>query len=222
MPVRLICPICGKRRAERFCPAKGEKICAVCCGVEREVTLDCPHDCAYLISAHRYEQEHRKPLNDDEVQFPTVDFSPNVVYEKQSLLAGFGQTILKFAASRRDLTDRDTLAAIVALAETYRTLIAGIYYEKAPDFPIAHALYTALAGFIADYKKQAAEHGDLSRAGFPNVKDSEVFYLLVYLARMCRSWTNGRPRSRIFLEFLRTQLRQDPEVPAEASRIVLP
>ena len=31
------CPICEKRKASRFCPAKAEKICAVCCGTEREV-----------------------------------------------------------------------------------------------------------------------------------------------------------------------------------------
>ena len=39
------CPICEKRKAQRFCPAKGEKICAVCCGKEREVIIDCPVDC---------------------------------------------------------------------------------------------------------------------------------------------------------------------------------
>src|SRR6185437_5432562 len=132
MPARLICTICSKRRVERFCPAKGEKICAVCCGIEREVTLDCPSDCVYLVAAHRYEQEHRTPADVDEVPFSNVGFSPNVVYENQWLLAGLGQTILKFAASRRDLTDQDALTAIAALAETYRTLLSGIYYEKSP------------------------------------------------------------------------------------------
>ena len=57
MTERPTCAICAKRRPERFCPAKGEKICAPCCGREREVTLDCPPDCAYLIAAHRYEQQ---------------------------------------------------------------------------------------------------------------------------------------------------------------------
>src|SRR5207302_11165761 len=56
------CAICQKRKASRFCPAKAEKICAVCCGTEREVTIDCPADCAYLIAAHRYESEHPRSL----------------------------------------------------------------------------------------------------------------------------------------------------------------
>ena len=37
----MTCPICENRKAARFCPAKGENICAVCCGTEREVTISC-------------------------------------------------------------------------------------------------------------------------------------------------------------------------------------
>ncbi|MDR3721481.1 MAG: hypothetical protein P4L00_07770 [Candidatus Acidoferrales bacterium] len=55
------CAICEKRPPTRYCPAKGVKICAICCGREREVTIDCPADCPHLIAAHRYEAEHRKP-----------------------------------------------------------------------------------------------------------------------------------------------------------------
>ncbi len=76
MTDKQICPICEKRRAERYCPAKGEKICAIDCGTEREVSIDCPSDCAYLIAAHRWEQTHPKPLAESEVPFPEVSFPP--------------------------------------------------------------------------------------------------------------------------------------------------
>ena len=59
------CPICERRKAARYCPAKGEKICAVCCGREREVTINCAPDCAYLLAAHRYEDEHKRALPGD-------------------------------------------------------------------------------------------------------------------------------------------------------------
>jgi len=72
---KTICPICNKRRAERYCPATGEKICAVDCGTEREVTIDCPTDCAYLAAAHHWEQSHPKPLAENEIPFPHVTFS---------------------------------------------------------------------------------------------------------------------------------------------------
>ena len=217
MAERPTCPICGKRRPERFCPAKGEKICAVCCATEREVTLDCPADCSFLVSAHRYEIEHRKPLAESEVPFPDVEFSPNLIYERQPLLADLSFTILQFGMSRRDLADRDILDALIAQAETYRTLISGIYYEKPPQAPLASGLYEALAQSIREYKKKESEG-----TGFQVVKDAEIFYLLVFLARMGRSWTNGRPRARIFLEYLRTQFPAVRDAQAEASRIIVP
>ena len=45
--IQMSCAICEKRPPKRYCPAKGEKICAICCGREREVTIDCPSDCPH-------------------------------------------------------------------------------------------------------------------------------------------------------------------------------
>src|SRR5579862_4740896 len=78
---RMLCTVCQKRPAKRFCPALGEKICPICCGKEREVTIDCPSDCPYLISARRYEAEHRKPLSQEELPYRDIEFSPDFVYE---------------------------------------------------------------------------------------------------------------------------------------------
>ena len=146
-----------------------------------------------------------------------MEFSPNLIYDRQPLLAALGFTILQFARSRRELADRDILDALIALAETYRTLLSGIYYEKPPQAVLANALYEALANFVEDYKKQES-----ARAGFQTLKDAEIFHLLVFLARMARSWTNGRPRARIFLEYLRAQFPEVREAQAEASRIIVP
>jgi hypothetical protein len=210
------CPICTKRKPGRFCPAKGEKICAVCCGTEREVTIDCPADCAYLVAAHRYEEEHRKSVPTEEVPFADVRFSPDLIHERRPMVSGLAFTILKFAAAQPSLVDADAVAALAALAETYRTLGSGIYYEKPPAAALPHALYGELAKSIEELKKQEAE-----RAGFTTVKDSEVFYLLVFLARVGRARTNGRPRARGFLEFLRAQFPKTAAEP-EAPRIIMP
>ncbi|PYU27947.1 MAG: hypothetical protein DMG32_04300 [Acidobacteria bacterium] len=53
------------------------------------------------------------------------------------------------------------------------------------------------------------------------LKDSEIFYALVFLARLIRNWTNGRPRARIYLQFLRRQFPQQNLQP-ETSRIIAP
>ncbi len=211
------CPICEKRKPKRFCPAKGEKICAVCCGVEREVTIDCPSDCPYLVAARRYEHEHRKPLSPNDLPYPDVDFSMDLVHERSAAISGLGYTVLKFANENRATADSEMLAALGALAETYRTLGTGIYYERPPEAPLPRALYGQLVEFLHEYKKQEAE-----RAGFGGLKDSEIFYLLVFLLRIGRHETNGRPRSRAFLDFLRAQFPRAAETEREASRIIVP
>ncbi len=91
------CPICEKRKAARFCPAKGEKICAVCCGTERELTIDCPSDCSYLVAAHRYEDEHRRSLPAD-TPLLNEKIPQDIVYIHQQLMAALAFSIAKFCA----------------------------------------------------------------------------------------------------------------------------
>ena len=211
------CPICKRRKPKRFCPAKGEKICAVCCGTEREVTIDCPSDCSYLIAARRYEDEHRKPIAPEQVPYPDVEFPSDLIHERRAVLSGLGYSILKFAAENRSLNDADVLQALGALAETYRTLGTGIYYERPPEAPLPHGLYNQLAEFLQEFKKE-----DAQRTGFSSLKDSEAFHLFVFLLRVGKHETNGRPRSRAFLDFLRTQFPRATEVEREAPRIITP
>ena len=210
------CPICEKRKPARFCPSKGEKICAVCCGTGREVTIDCPSDCSYLISAHRYEDGHQRFLPADT---PLVDeeISQDVVYTHQQLMSALAFSIAKFCAVQPTAVDTDVLAAIQALAQTYKTLSSGIIYEKPPDAPLPRELYAALIALISEVKKQQAERSDAAA-----LKDIELFYVWVFLYRMGLLRTNGRPRSRRFIEFLRGQFPQSPELKREESRIIVP
>jgi hypothetical protein len=212
-----ICPICNKRRSERYCPAKDEKICAIDCGIEREVTIDCPADCAYLVAAHRWEQSHPKPLVESDVPFPDVSFPPDLIHTRQAVLSGLGYTVLIYAADQRTLYDADVFTAVQALAETRRTLLSGIYYEKPPEIPVAAGLYAALAKFIEEEKKHTAEHPE-----FPALKDTDIFQLLVFFLRFGRLRSNGRPRTRAFIEFLRSQFPVEAGVSKEEPRIILP
>jgi hypothetical protein len=214
---KAICPICERRRAERYCPAKGEKICAIDCGTEREVTIDCPSHCAFLVAAHRWEQSHPKPLAEGDVPFPDVSFSSDLIHTRQAVLSGIGYTVVIYAADQRSLADSDIFAAVQALAETRRTLLAGIYYEKPPEIPVVAGLYAALAKSIEEEKKHSAEHPE-----FPPLKDTEIFHLLVFFLRFGRLRSNGRPRTRAFLSFLRSQIPTEAGVAKEEPRIILP
>jgi hypothetical protein len=80
----------------------------------------------------------------------------------------------------------------------------------------AAGLYATLASFIQEYKKKESE-----RVGFSVLRDSEIFYALVFLARLIRNWTNGRPRARIYLQVLRGQFAAQDLQP-EPSRIIAP
>ncbi|MBZ5698011.1 MAG: hypothetical protein LAN18_05635 [Acidobacteriia bacterium] len=217
MAERAICPICNKRRAERFCPAKGEKICAVDCGTEREVTIDCPSDCAYLLAAHRWEESHPKPVPESELPFPDISFPADLIHTRQAALSGLGYTVLTYALEQRSLADADVFAAVQAMAETYRTLISGIYYEKPPQGAVAAGLYVAIAKFIEDEKKREVE-----RPEFSALKNSEIFHLLVFFLRFGRMRSNGRPRTRAFIEFLRAQFPRETGLAKEEPRIIMP
>ena len=217
MADKKICPICNKRRAERYCPAKGEKICAIDCGTEREVTIDCPIDCAYLVAAHRWEQSHPKPLAEGEVPFPDVSFPSDLIRTRQAMLSGLGYTVVIYAADQRSLADSEVFAAVQAMAETRRTLLSGIYYEKPPDNLVAAGLYAALAKFIEEEKKHSAEHPE-----FPALKETEIFHLLVFFLRFGQLRSNGRPRTRAFIAFLRSLIPTEAGVDKEEPRIILP
>jgi hypothetical protein len=193
--------------------AKGERICAICCGREREVTIDC----SYLIAAHRYEAGHRKPLALEEFPYPKIEFPVDFVYERWPVVAALSAAILRSQAQNKEGVDADILAALEALAETYRTLVTGIYYEHPPDRPVPSALYALIAESLKELQQQSSE-----QAGHPALRESDIFRLLVFLLRVGKQETNGRPRSRAFLSFLRSRFPFPAEAASEGPRIIVP
>jgi hypothetical protein len=211
----VLCSICGKRKANRFCPSKGEKICAVCCGTEREVTIDCPVDCSFLISAHRYENEHPREISAD-TPLLEVKVSQELLHTQQQMMTALAFTVAKFCTSHPEAHDSDVLATLQALAETHKTLTTGIYYETQPNGMVSRELYAAVGLFLTDVKQK------IQQAGHPAPKELDIFHLLVFLYRMGLVRTNGRPRTRRFIEFLRAQFPQSQETKREESRIIVP
>jgi hypothetical protein len=209
------CPICEKRKPNRFCPAKGEKICAVCCGTYREVTIECAADCPHLIAAHRYQDEHQREIPAD-TPLLDVKVPSDLVHMHQQLMGALAFSIAKFCAAHPEASDPDVLAALQALAETHKTMISGIYYETQPAGLVSREIYAAMNSFLAELKQQ------VQQAGRPGPKESDIFHLLVFLYRMGLLRTSGRPRSRRYVEFLRGQFPQSQDVKHGESRIIVP
>jgi len=214
------CPICHTRKEKRFCPALHDRICAVCCGTEREVTLDCPSECVYLKQA----REHEKPreladLSDAEL-FPQVEIRQSFLVEREPLLIGLSYVLAKGARDERSLRDTDAIAALTALAKAHVTLASSGLITQTQATGPAQALVAEFQKMLAEYRATEEKH-----LGYSALRDAEVLEALVFLVRMAHARTSGRPRSRAFLDFLLARFPEKSGIvtPQEAgSRIIVP
>jgi hypothetical protein len=190
------CVICGIRKPRRQCPGVHGDICTVCCGTEREQSIDCPLDCTYLQDAH----EHERPPEFDPATLPNrdIEITEDFLETNQVLMAFLAIAIFEGALETPGATDWDVREALEALIKTYRTLQAGLYYETLPANMFAAAMAASVQAKLADIKKREAE-----AAGVTSIRDATVLGILAFLQRLEYSHNNGRKRSRAFLDFLR-------------------
>jgi hypothetical protein len=218
----LSCAICEIRKEKRFCPAVHGRICPQCCGEQREVTLECPSDCPYLVQAH----EHEKPRSADQIDpaglFLQVELSDQFLYEKEHLLMGLTYALAKAARADRSLHDQDLIAALVVLSKSYeRRVNSGLHYEQPLTSETQRRAAAEVETMVKEYREAEQQH-----TGYSTLRDSEVLKALVFLVRLAHGRTSGRPKSRAFVEFLFTQFPEKASsvvAPQEAgSRIILP
>ncbi len=207
------CSLCQARREKRFCPAVHGRICAQCCGHEREVTLDCPSECPYLREARKHQKPRPLAASDD--LFPAVEVTQHFVYEREPLLAGLSHALAEGAQSDRGLNDRDLIAALTALAKSYETLVSSGLHVAAAMGAAQQALAERLEQRLEEYRAAETQH-----QGFSRLRDADILAALVFLVRLTHSRTSGRPRSRAFIEFLQSQFPASGE--KSGGRLVVP
>jgi hypothetical protein len=212
----LACPICEKRKAKRYCPARTESICTVCCGTEREVTIDCPSDCGYLLESRKHDLGRRE-LDWASVPFADTRIPSSFVARHEALVLALGYSICLNARDNAAVADSDAISALQSLAEVYQTLSSGIYYEKPPDYAIQRGLYDALKAAIENYKKTESQN-----TGLATVRDSEIRDALIFLAQLGAMHTNGRPKGRAYLDLLRSQFKPDELQKPSQGLLVVP
>lgn len=177
-------------------------ICPVCCGTEREVTIDCPSDCAYLIASRAYNYERRE-VDWSKMPFRDEKISPSVLEAHERLFMQLSYHICDYAAANPALVDSDVESVYEALARTYQTLAKGIVYEEPPVYPLRRELYEKLFKEISGYKTEKA--GIFAAA--TSVRDSEIRDALIFFTQIAAERSNGRPKGRAFLDFLRSQFK---------------
>jgi hypothetical protein len=156
------CPLCARRRGRRACPAKGETICAQCCGQKRLVLIDCPPDCVYLGGGAPGWSRETERVKDARRLYPMVEGLSDA--QAQLLFLGL-MGVVALRARHRGLDDRLLASAVLALRKTTETRMNGLVYAHPPDDARAQSLVRELAGIFEaegeDGRKQAPADRDL-------------------------------------------------------------
>ncbi len=150
------CPLCRQRKGKRACPAKGELICAQCCGTKRRVEIDCPDDCTWL-GAHAGTWEGRETERTRDLRrlAPWLERLSDL-QARLFFLSLVGLTALR--ARRRDLGDALLLEAVAALRKTVETREKGILYEHPADDLRAQGLVRELSSLFEAKDEEGAAH----------------------------------------------------------------
>ena len=182
------------------------KICSLCCGTEREVSIDCPFDCRYLEETR--ERDYKGNLDPKNFPHKEVRVDERFLSEHEDLLTVLGQAVFELTVSVPGAVDRDAQQALEAQIQTRQTLSSGIHYENRPDSLYARSVCSNLRDTI-----QAFQQEETREFGFARTRDSDIVAILVFLYRMALDRDNGRKRGKAFLDFLRLHFRvvEEPE-----------
>ncbi len=192
------CPICNLRKEKRFCLALHDRICAQCCGEQREVTLECPSECPYLQQARLHEKPQDLPKDPPEETFPKIRLRTDFLDQHEALVAGILHTLSKLSHADRHLHDRELIAALANMARTQQTLTASglVYEEKLPN-PAQQAVIGTLRELLREFRELEVKH-----LGHSRLKDADILQALVFVLRLAHVHTSGRPLSRAFIDFV--------------------
>ena len=150
------CPLCRQRKGKRACPAKGELICAACCGAKRRIEIDCPEDCVWLgAHAGAWEGRETERARDLRRLAPHLERLSDL-QARLLFLSLVGVTALR--GRRRDLHDELLLEAMAALRKTVETREKGILYEHPTEDLRAQGLVPELRGLFEAKDEQGIAH----------------------------------------------------------------
>lgn len=207
------CPLCSQRPRKRYCPAKDDRICSVCCGTKREVEIDCPSSCTYLKASRSYESE--KPIPDPEVVARVQRFDGRFVEQFHPLLDLLTVAIAEERQSSAWLVDNDVIEVLKALKTTLNTLSSGIYYESLPEGPIRQALFRRLKQILDELME--VDPTVEGRA----LKLSEATNILDFMTVVAQANSSVRPKSRRYLDWVAEKFA-DRMKPQQSTGLIIP
>lgn len=205
----MACAICEVRRPRRYCPGVRGDICSLCCGNEREQTVDCPLDCPFL----RESRQREKLPEVDPASIPNKDIrvTDPFLREHEHLLLFLSGTLAEAALQGHGIVDYDVRQALEALIRTYRTRESGLIYDTRPTNPMAAHIYGEMRRNL-----EAMERNMAQRTGMTTLRDAAVLGVLVFLQRLEYQNNNGKRKGRAFIDLVRqfAGSRAQPEAPS--------
>jgi hypothetical protein len=189
------CKICELRKPRRYCPGVKGDICSICCGNEREQTIDCPLNCPYLQEARHRE----RPPEMDPRKLPNQDIqvTKQFLRDHSEVVHYTTGIVFRSAIETSGAIDYDVRDALDSLIRTHRTLATGLYYDSRPSNPVAAAIYDKVREGQNGVRKMLVEKGRTPR-------DAEFLAALVHLQHQEFMINNGRRRGRAFIDVLVT------------------
>ncbi|HUQ90291.1 MAG TPA: hypothetical protein VM120_01340 [Bryobacteraceae bacterium] len=178
----------------------------MCCGTEREVTLNCPLDCEYLLQARtreRFDEVDPKLMPNTDIRI-----TDQFMNENDRLLGFLSRYVLEAALDTEGAVDNDVRDSLDALIKTYRTRESGLIYETRPSSLIAAAIQRKVSAALDEY-----EAALFKETGTSTLRDADVLGVLVFLQRVAIHWDNQRPKGRSLISFLLEKYGQD--IPAD-------
>jgi hypothetical protein len=156
-------------------------------------------------------------LFEDERWFAHVEVEEDFLDAHPLLLEELVDSMMQAALANSSLRDRDVIDALTVLVRSFETRAqSGLHYEPPCPSLGQQALIEELREVIADYDEEGQEMGD------PHLRDSDALKALVFMLRLALDRSSGRPLSRGFLDFLRTEFKEEVEGSNTQTRIVLP
>lgn len=211
------CAICELRKPRRYCPGVRGDICSICCGTERENTVDCPFDCIYLREARS-----RERLNEfDETTVAQMPFSDirvpeRFMQEHEEVIELVLDALIKAVFATPGAIDYDLREGLESLIRTYKTRESGLIYDTRPTNPVAASIYERLNERIEELRKQISARVGLS------VRDADIMAALLIIQRQEYRSNNGRKRGRAFIDHLHQfNVERDAAVNPIASPLIV-
>lgn len=207
------CAICELRKPRRYCPGVRGEICTICCGTERENTIDCPFDCIYLREAR--EREKPNEIDASDIPFSDIRIPERFLDEHADAARLVANALIDSVFATPGAIDYDVREALEALIRTYKTLQSGLIYETRPNNPVAANICQLLQTQVDAGRKEIAAKTGVS------VRDADVLAALLILQRREYQFNNGRKRGRAYIDRLRVFAGdRDAAEPAASSLIV--